>query len=79
MSPTFHEISESLLSLDDNELEELVKLIQLEKEDRLKTITDNALEELVRCINSIEDKYNVYFTYGWERIYPTEIECEFNE
>lgn len=79
MSPNFYKISESLSSLDDNELEELFKLIQIiqiEREDRLKA---NALEELADAIKIIENRYNVFFTYNWERISPDEFDCECNK
>lgn len=79
MSPNFYKVSESLSSLNSYELEELFNLIQItmiERKDRLKA---DALEELAKCIKDIENKYNVFFIYNWERILPTEIECEFNE
>ena len=79
MNPNFYKISESISSLNDDELEELFNLIQTEKEDRLIANAHSALEELVKCIKEIENKYNVYFTYNWDRIYPDEIECENNE
>ena len=79
MSPNFYKVSESLSSLDDNELEELFKLIQIIQIERENKIKANALEELVNSIKTIENRYNVFFTYNWERIFPTEIECEFNE
>ena len=79
MSPNFYKVSESLSSLDDNELEELFKLIQIIQIERENKIKADALEELLNSIKIIENRYNVFFTYGCERIFPTEIECELNE